>query len=170
MCWIFLYRVSILHLLVLKSKPSQKDLDKISKKIGDKWRSLLTNLGEEEATIEGFLVISLGKTSEVCFKGLVHWLEGNADGPVIWETLLKALKESELKGFADDLEKKITRYVLRLRVLIIYVARMHVHTYLCTCTIICRTSVCMLALRLVRYLLLSVLPQSVKGRSEWWAI
>ena len=73
---------------------------------------MLTNLGEEEATIEGFLGNSHGSTTEACFKGLVHWLEGNADGPVTWETLLKALKESELKGFADDLEKELTECVL----------------------------------------------------------
>ena len=73
---------------------------------------MLTNLGEEEATIEGFLGDSQGSTKEACFKGLVYWLGGNADDPVTWETLLKALKESELKGFADDLEKELTRYVL----------------------------------------------------------
>ena len=97
---------------MLKSKPKQKDLEKIKKKVGDKWRSLLTNLGEEEATIQGFLGNNQGSTTEACFKGLVHWLGGNADGPVTWETLLKALKESELKGFADDLEKELTGCVL----------------------------------------------------------
>ena len=75
---------------------------------------MLTNLGEEEATIEGFLGNSQGSTTEACFKGLVHWLGGNADGPVTWETLLKALKQSELKGFADDLVKELTRYVYNI--------------------------------------------------------
>ena len=74
---------------------------------------MLTNLGEEEATIEGFLGNCHGSTTEACFKGLVYWQKGNADGPVTWETLLKALKESELKGFADDLKEELTRYVLR---------------------------------------------------------
>ena len=87
----------------------------IVQKVGDKWRSLLTNLGEEDATIQGFLGDSQGSTKEACFKGLVYWLEGNADRPVTWETLLKALKESEFKGFADGLEKELTRYVLRHR-------------------------------------------------------
>ena len=100
---------------------------------------MLTNLGEEEATIEGFLGNSHGSTTEACFKGLVYWLSGNADVPVTWETLLKALKESELKGFADDLEKELTRYVLRHRLHII--CDTYVHTYLCTCTVICRTNV-----------------------------
>ena len=90
---------------------------------------MLTNIGEEEATIEGFLDNSHGSTTEVCFKGLVHWLEGNADRPVTWETLLKALRESELKGLADGLEEKLTRYVLRHHSHIIYVAR----TYTLTC-------------------------------------
>ena len=80
---------------------------------------MLTNLGEEEATIQGFLGNSHGSTTEACFKGLVHWLGGNADGPVTWETLLKALKESELKGFADDLEEELKGFVLCLRLHII---------------------------------------------------
>ena len=88
---------------------------------------MLTNLGEEEATIQGFLGDSHGSTTEACFKGLVHWLSGNADGPVTWETLLKALRESELKGFADDLEKELTRYVLRHR-LHIKICGTYVHT------------------------------------------
>ena len=112
MCWIFLYRVSFLYLLVLKNKPKEKDLEKIKQKVGDEWRSLLTNLGEEEATIQGFLGNCHGSTTEACYKGLVHWQGGNADHPVTWETLLKALKESELKGFANDLEKELTGCVL----------------------------------------------------------
>ena len=95
---------------------------------------MLTNLGEEEATIDGFVGDSHGSTMEACFKGLVHWREGNADGPVTWETLLKALRESELKGFADDLEKVLTRYVLHHR---LHMARsIYMHTNLCTYTII----------------------------------
>ena len=89
---------------------------------------MLTYLGEQKATIDGFVGDSPGSTTEACFKGLVHWLEGNADGPVTWETLLKALKESGLKGFTDDLEIELTRYVLRHR-LHTYVAR----TYTLTC-------------------------------------
>ena len=104
----------------------------ISKKVGDKWRSLLTNLGEEEATIQGFLADSWGITTKACFKGLVHWWEGNADRPVTWETLLKALKESELKGFADDLEEELT-YVLHH---LLHMAR----TYTLTC--VGQTSAC----------------------------
>ena len=135
---------------MLKSKPKQKDLEKIKKKVGDKWRSLLTNLGEEEATIQGFLGDCHGSTTEACFKGLAHWLGGNADGPVTWETLLKALKESELKGFADDLEKELIGCVFRHRL----------HTIICTYTLtrvhalLCRANVCILVLRLVRSVVL----------------
>ena len=111
---------------------------------------MLTNLGEEEATIQGFLGNSQGSTTEVCFEGLVYWQKGNADRPVTWETLLKVLRESELKGIADDLEEELTRYI-RHRLHMILCARgtyiIPTRTHLCTCTIISRTSVCMMALR-----------------------
>ena len=63
----------------------------------------------EEATIEGFLQDKSGKTSDACFKGLVHWWGGNADKPVTWETLLKALKKANLTGYAEDLEKDLEK-------------------------------------------------------------
>ena len=93
---------------------------------------MLTNLGEQKATIEGFLGNSQGSTTEACFKGLVHWLEGNADGLVTWETLLKALKESELKGFADDLKEELKGFVLYHRLHMI-LCGMYVCTYTLTC-------------------------------------
>ena len=49
----------------------------------------------------------MGNISEACFKGLTHWLGGNADKPVTWEKLLKALRESSMVGIADDLEEEI---------------------------------------------------------------
>ena len=94
----------------MKDKPNQKDLDQISKRAGTNWRSLLTQLGEDSATIEGFLLGPSSNTIEACFKGLVHWLEGNADKPVTWETLLKALRDADMIGYADDLEKKLKGY------------------------------------------------------------
>ena len=93
-------------IIVLKMEPNEKDLNKISKKAGTNWRSLLTELGVKNATIEGFL-LSKGTPTEACFKGLVYWLEGNADKPVTWETLLKALREADMKGYAEDLEKEL---------------------------------------------------------------
>ena len=93
----------------LKGKPQQEDLSRISKKAGGNWRSLLTELGLEEASIEEFRQSSFGITSEACFKGLVHWLSGNADKPVTWEKLLKALRNSNMVGFADDLEEQLRR-------------------------------------------------------------
>ena len=69
-------------------------------------------LGVDIATIDGFSVSSQESATEACFKGLVHWQEGNADRPVTWETLLKALSDADMKGFVDDLEKELTRYVL----------------------------------------------------------
>ena len=91
----------------MKDKPTQKNLDQISKKVGNSWRSLLTQLGEDSATIEGFRLDAPGNTKEACFKGLVHWWNGNADEPVTWETLLKALRDADMKGYADDLEKEL---------------------------------------------------------------
>ena len=81
----------------------------ISKKAGGNWRSLLTELGLEEATIEEFRLSSFGITSEACFKGLVHWLSGNADKPVTWENLLKALINSSMVGFAENLKEQLKR-------------------------------------------------------------
>ena len=97
-------------IIVLKNKPSQKELDQISKRAGTNWRSLLTQLGEDSTTVEGFLLSPSSNTIEACFKGLVHWLEGNADEPVTWETLLKALRDADMKGYADGLEKKLKGY------------------------------------------------------------
>ena len=102
--------INIHLIIVLKNKPSQKDLDQISKKAGTNWRSLLTQLGEDSTTVEGFLLSPSSNTIEACFKGLVHWLEGNADEPVTWETLLKALRDADMKGYADDLEKELKGY------------------------------------------------------------
>ena len=94
----------------MKNKPSQKDLDQISKRAGTNWRSLLTQLGEDDATIGRFQLSASGVVTDSCFKGLVHWLEGNADEPVTWETLLKALRDADMKGYADDLEKELKGY------------------------------------------------------------
>ena len=58
-------------------------------------------------TIEEFRLNSFGNISEACFKGLTHWLGGNAVTPVTWEKLLKALRESSMVGIADDWEKEI---------------------------------------------------------------
>ena len=87
-------------------------MDKISKNAGFQWRSLLTQLEIDLKTMEGFLLRAPSNTIEACFNGLVHWLKGNADKPVTWETLLKALREAGMKGYADDLEKKLKGYAL----------------------------------------------------------
>ena len=99
--------INIHFIIVLKNKPSQRDLDRISKRAGTNWRSLLTQLGEDDETIGRFKLSASGDTTEACFKGLVHWLEGNADEPVTWEMLLKALRDADMKGYADGLEKEL---------------------------------------------------------------
>ena len=94
----------------MKDKPSEKDLNnKIAKKAGGNWRALLTNLGLDSATIDQFLLSNLSNTAEACFKGLTHWLGGNADKPVTWEKLLEALRDSSMVGIADDLEEELKR-------------------------------------------------------------
>ena len=98
----------------MKSKPTQPELDLISKKVGVNWRSLLTHLGEDDAIIEGFRLNYPTHTNEACYKGLVHWLKGNADKPVTWEKLLKALRNANMTDYADDLEKEADRYVWRI--------------------------------------------------------
>ena len=126
----------------MKGKPSQKELNRISRKIGGNWRSLLTELGLEQATIEGFLQSKFGDTSEACFKGLSHWLDGNADKPVTWDTLLKALRDSCMEGIAKDLEEGITKCVILicLQVRLILLNSSPLHQYMTLC-IYCRLSV-----------------------------
>ena len=58
-------------------------------------------------TIEEFHQNTFDNISEACFKGLTHWLGGNADKPVTWEKLLMALRESSMVGIADDWEEVI---------------------------------------------------------------
>jgi hypothetical protein len=92
-----------------KSKPSQKELDSISKKAGDNWRSLLTNLGVDLDVIRTHLQSNQGITKNACFEVLVLWQKGNvpSEDPVSYETLCKALRESDLSSCAAELEEKL---------------------------------------------------------------
>ena len=97
---------------------TEKDLEFVSQKAGDNWRSLLTNLGLGLTKIEEFLLKHTGDTRNACFKGLVHWLHGNAseaDEPVSFASLCSALRKSSMNDCASDLEKKrALRFVLDL--------------------------------------------------------
>ena len=88
-------------------KPTQKDLDWISKRTGAKWRSLLTNLGVDYDVIEGYFQRNSGNTVNTCFEGLIFWLKGNTEELVSYQTLLEALRNSDLSSCATDLEGKL---------------------------------------------------------------
>ena len=95
------------------SKPTQKELDWISKRAGDNWRSLLTNLGLDLDVIMGYYNKYNGNTVNVCFEGLVFWVKGNTEEPVSYETLVKTLKDANLSSCATTLEEKQRTTLLR---------------------------------------------------------
>ena len=97
----------------LTSKPTQKELDWISKKAGDNWRSLLTNLGLDLDVIMGYHNKHNGNTVNVCFEGLVFWVKGNTEEPVSYENLVKALKDANLSSCATTLEEKLRTTLFR---------------------------------------------------------
>ena len=93
----------------LEGKPSEIDLDKVSKNVGDKWRSLLTHLGVPLAKCKTLFVESRGDPVSACFEGLVFWREGNEPcRPPTWSVLLEAVeKGAEKRDYAEELRKKI---------------------------------------------------------------
>ena len=104
------------------AKPTQKDLDWISKRTGAQWRSLLTNLGVDYDIIEGYLQRNVGNTVNTCFEGLIFWLKGNTEEPVSYHTLLEALiRKSDLSSCATDLEEKLKSLSRLYKVLFYFV-------------------------------------------------
>ena len=103
------------------AKPTQKDLDWISKRTGAKWRSLLTNLGVDYDIIEGYLQRNVGNTVNTCFEGLIFWLKGNTEEPVSYQTLLESLTKSDLSSCATDLEEKLKSLSRLYKVLLYFV-------------------------------------------------
>ena len=99
------------HLLrsfaALEGTPSEIDLDRVSKKAGDKWRSLLTHLGVPSAKCNALFVESRGDPVSACFEGLVFWKEGNEPcRPPTWSVLLEALeKGAEKREYAKRLRE-----------------------------------------------------------------
>ena len=94
---------------VLEDKPSDIDLDRISKDVGDKWRSLLTHLGVPLAKSKVYLQESLGNPVSACLEGLVFWREGNKPcKEATWRVLLEALEEgAERRDYARKLREDI---------------------------------------------------------------
>ena len=93
----------------MEKKPSEEDLDAISKEVGGNWKSLLIHLGVPNTRIEGLLEENNGNPTRACFKGLVFWREGNKPcKPATWSVLLEALeKGAEKREYARDLREEI---------------------------------------------------------------
>ena len=95
-------RIGSLIARYLNEKPSEIDLDEISKEVGEKWRSLLTHLGIPLTKIKSLYENNHGNPTSTCFEGLHFWREGNEPcKPATWSVLLTALeKGAEKKDYA----------------------------------------------------------------------
>jgi hypothetical protein len=93
-----------------QQKPSEKDLDNISKEVGGDWKSLLVQLGVPYATIEQLLQKHFGDPSAACLNGLVLWRNGSEKYcPPTWSSLLKALRGAEKVELAQELERGLLK-------------------------------------------------------------
>ena len=110
-CVHFYYHISSVLGEILSTKPTERDLDDISKQIGRPWRNFLVQLGVPYSHIEIEYEIKLGDPVQTLLACLVGWREGKWKkcGPVTWKSLLVALeKGAEQKGYADSLRRKLT--------------------------------------------------------------
>ena len=100
---------SIAFRVALEGKPTDIDLDGVSRNAGDKWRSLLTHLGVPLGKYRALFEESQGNPIRACFEGLVFWREGNKPcRPPTWSVLLEALKKgAEKREYAEKLEEDI---------------------------------------------------------------
>ena len=107
-CVLFI-AVLIAFRAALEGKPSEIDLDKVSKNAGDEWRSLLTHLGVPLVKCKTLYEESRGNPVSACFAGLAYWREGNElCKPATWSVLLEALeKGAEKREYARELREEI---------------------------------------------------------------
>ena len=93
----------------MTKKPSEIDLNNVSKNVGGNWRSLLTRLGVPSTKWKAFLQSNFGNTESACFEGLMFWWNGNKPCRVAtWSVLLEALEYgAERKDYADTLRQEI---------------------------------------------------------------
>ena len=103
MCSLFVFFAA------LTKKPSEIDLDNVSKNVGGNWRSLLTHLGVPSAKCKALLQESSSNTESACFQGLVFWREGNKPcKEANWSVLLEALEKGAERGdYAETLRREI---------------------------------------------------------------
>ena len=91
----------------LESKPTEIDLDRVSKNV-DTWRSLLTHLGVPVVKYKALFEESQGNPTRACFEGLVFWRGGNEPcKPPTWSVLLEALEEAEKREYAQRLREDL---------------------------------------------------------------
>lgn len=85
---------------------------KLIEKISDKWKTLGTLLGMEEAQLEQFKSITSNDSEECCKKVFSRWLKGEKDTlyPKTWIGVYKLLRAIDCGAIARDLEKAIERY------------------------------------------------------------
>ena len=95
--------------LALEGKPSEIDLDKVSKNARNEWRSLLVHLGVPVVKCKALYDESLGNRISACFYGLVYWRDGNEPcKPPTWSVLLEALeKGAEMREYAQRLREDL---------------------------------------------------------------
>ena len=93
----------------MEGKPTEIDLDTVSKNAGDKWRSFLTHLGVPLAKCKALFVESRGDPVSACFEGLVFWREGNEPCRLpTWSVLLEALeKGAEKREYTQSLREDL---------------------------------------------------------------
>ena len=91
----------------MEKKPSEIDLDKVSKKVSGK-RDLLVHLGVPFEKIEP-LYEEHRNPVDACFFGLVYWRDGNVQNKApTWTVLLEALEEGgERNDYARELRENI---------------------------------------------------------------
>ena len=111
MCSLFVFFTA------LTKKPSEIDLDNVSKNVGGNWRSLLTHLGIPSAKCKALLQESCGSSESACFQGLVFWQEGNKPcKKASWSVLLEALEKGAERGdYAETLRREVVDSATRYR-------------------------------------------------------
>ena len=138
----------------LHENPSVKDLLKVAKKVGGKWRNLLIGLNIPHATTDQVWQKSFGDPEQACLHGLVKWRSGGIEGhnQATWSALLSALKnEAENGELAHELEQELQctqRGIMCIfcnkRSACVYTyTRAHTNTHTHTCTHAMYVCVCM---------------------------
>ena len=96
----------------LNGKPSEVDLEIVSKRAGAKWRSLLTHLGVPSSKYKALNEECRGKLADTCFEGLLFWRGGNKPcKPPTWSVLLEALEiGAEMRDYAEELRADVAAH------------------------------------------------------------